>query len=158
MKSTPALGSGLAGAITLTLIHEAMRKINPKAPRMDLLGMTALSKLLKSIGKNPPARNKLYLWTMAGDILSNSLYYSLTGVGKNKDALLRGSLLGLSAGVGAVLLPKPLHLNEAYSNRTNQTKLLTVGLYLVGGLVAAAMLRTIHKKEQKAKKLISFQG
>ena len=149
MKPTPAFGSGLAGALALTLVHEGMKRIYPKAPRMDLLGMTALSKILKSMGKSSPRKNKLFGWTMVGDVLSNSLYYSLAGVGKRKDALFRGAMLGLVAGAGAVLLPKPLQLNEAHTNRTAQTKLLTIGLYLVGGLVAAAVLRNNYKKSQK---------
>lgn len=152
MKPTSAVGSGMAGAIALTLIHEGLKLINPKAPRMDLLGMNALSKLIKSTGKNPPETDKLYGWTMAGDVLSNSLYYSLTGVGHKKGALLRGGLIGLAAGAGAVLLPRPLGLNEAYSNRSTQTKLLTIGLYIAGGLVSAGVLRLLHKREEKLKR------
>lgn len=149
MKPSTALGSGLAGAAAVTLIHETVKKISPKAPRMDLLGMNALSKTLKNMDKNPPSNDKLYLWTIAGDLVSNSLYYSLAGVGKKKGALVRGSLLGLAAGLGAVLLPKPLGLNEAYSNRTTTTKIMTVALYLIGGLVTAAVLKAFHKKEEE---------
>lgn len=142
----------MAGAIALTLIHEGLRRINPKAPRMDLLGMNAISKVLKTAGKKPPSEDKLYGWTMAGDVLSNSLYYSLTGVGHKKGALLRGGLIGLAAGAGAVLLPRPLGLNEAYSNKSKETKLLTIGLYIAGGLISAGVLRLIHKREQKLKR------
>jgi hypothetical protein len=156
MKPKSAAGGGLAGAIALTLIHEGLRRINPKAPRMDLLGMNALSNLIKGAGKEPPAKDKLYGWTMAGDVLSNSLYYSLTGVGHKKGALLRGGLIGLAAGAGAVLLPRPLGLNEAYSNRSTQTKLLTVGLYIAGGLVSAGVLRLLHKREEKRNKKLAL--
>jgi len=149
MKPTIALGSGLAGATATTLIHETVKRLAPNAPRMDLLGMNALSKVLKSTDHNVPGRTKLYGWTLAGDLVSNSLYYSLAGIGKKKGALLRGGLLGLAAGVGAVLLPKPLGLNEDYSNRTTSTKLMTIGLYLAGGLITAAVLRAIHKRQEK---------
>ena len=152
MKPTIALGGGLAGAATITLIHEAVKRIVPNAPRMDILGMDALSKVMKNAGKNPPKEKQLYAWTMAGDVLSNSLYYSLAGIGKEKNALLKGSLLGLAAGVGAVLLPKPLGLNEAHSNRTTSTKLMTVALYFAGGLMTAAVLKALHKKQQKKAK------
>lgn len=151
MKPIIALGSGLAGAATVTLIHEAIKRVVPNAPRMDLLGMNALSKAIKNAGQNPPPPKKLYAWTMAGDILSNSLYYSLAGVGKGKNALLKGSLLGLAAGLGAVLLPKPLGLNEDYSNKTTSTKVMTIALYLAGGLISAAVLRALHKSQQKGK-------
>lgn len=149
MRPTISLGSGLAGAAATTLIHETVRRIVPNAPRMDLLGMMALSKMLKNSDKPVPGKSKLYGWTMAGDIVSNSLYYSLAGIGKKKGAILRGGLLGLAAGVGAVLLPKPLGLNEEYSNRTNATKLMTIGLYLAGGLVTAAVLRALQKRQEK---------
>jgi hypothetical protein len=150
MKPTIALGSGLAGAAMTTLIHETVKRVVPNAPRMDLLGMTALSKMLKNADKNVPGRSKLYGWTLAGDIVSNSLYYSLAGIGKTKGAVLRGGLLGLAAGIGAVLLPKPLGLNEEYSNRTTSTKLMTIGLYLAGGLITAAVLRALHKRQERA--------
>ncbi|GAB3823275.1 hypothetical protein GCM10028895_29990 [Pontibacter rugosus] len=74
---------------------------------------------------------------LAGDVLSNSLYYSLAGTGK--DAWWRGAILGATAGAGAVLLPGPLGLGEEPSNRTTKTQAMTVGYYLLGGLVAAAI-------------------
>ena len=149
MKPTIALSSGLAGAAATTIIHETVKRLVPAAPRMDLLGMTALSKMLKNADKNVPGKPALYGWTLVGDIVSNSLYYSLAGIGKKKGAVLRGGLLGLAAGIGAVLLPKPLGLNEEHSNRTTATKMMTVGLYLAGGLVTAAVLRALHKRQEK---------
>jgi H+/Cl- antiporter ClcA len=85
---------------------------------------------------------------MAGDLISNTLYYSLAGLGNKKNLLLRGSLLGALAGIGAVLLPRPLGLNETYSNRTTKTKFMTVGLYLFGGIVAAEVIHLL-KRDQK---------
>jgi hypothetical protein len=41
-------------------------------------------------------------------------------------------------GIGGVLLPKPMGLNEEASNKTTQTKILTISLYLLGGIVASA--------------------
>ena len=86
MKSSAIIG-GLAGAAALTILHESLKKVDSKAPRMDLLGMMALSKLIRSIGKNPPDARKLYVYTLAGDLLSNALYYSLAGAGKEKSLL-----------------------------------------------------------------------
>jgi hypothetical protein len=145
MKNSAALG-GLAGAAALTLLHETIKLKDPKAPRMDLLGMSALSKIIRSFGKNPPPADKLYLYTLAGDLLSNALYYSLAGLGKRKGVLARGTALGIAAGLGALLLPKPLHLNEDYSNRTPRTQAMTMGYYLIGSLVAAALIKRLKKK------------
>ena len=144
MKSSAILG-GLAGAAALTVLHEAIKKVDPKAPRMDLLGMMALSKIIRGIGKNPPSDDKLYVYTLAGDLLSNAFYYSLAGIGKEKSLLQKGAALGAAAGLGALLLPKPLHLNEAYSNRTPRTQAMTVAYYLIGSLVAAALIKRLRK-------------
>ncbi|MCX2741302.1 hypothetical protein [Pontibacter anaerobius] len=133
-----AMAGGLAGACAVTLLHETVRRFVPKAPRMDVLGMRALSKLMRMADQEPPQdQEELHNWTLAGDIVSNSLYYSLAGTGKN--ALWRGAILGAAAGAGAVLLPGPLGLGEEPSNRTPQTQAMTIGYYLLGGMVAAAV-------------------
>lgn len=146
MRLSSALG-GLAGAAALTILHETIKKQDSKAPRMDLLGMMALSKIIRSVGKNPPPEKKLYIYTMTGDLLSNALYYSLAGMGKQKSLLEKGAALGIAAGLGALFLPKPLHLNEEYSNRTTRTQVMTVAYYLIGSLVAAALMKQLRKKE-----------
>lgn len=105
---------------------------------MDILGMRSISKIMKGIGEEPPQdEEELHNWSLAGDVVSNSLYYSLAGTGK--DAWWRGAILGAAAGAGAVLLPGPLGLGEEPSNRTSKTQAMTVGYYLLGGMVAAAV-------------------
>jgi len=145
MKKSSAIG-GLAGAVALTVLHETIKKIDPKAPRMDLLGMNALSKIIRGFGNTPPPSGRLYIYTMLGDIASNALYYSLAGMGNKKSLLERGAALGIAAGLGAIFLPKPLHLNESYSNRTSKTQVMTVAYYLIGSLVAAALMKQLKKK------------
>ena len=147
MKTLIALTSGLAGACTLTLIHESARRFLPDAPRMDLLGMRAIAQGLEKIDTPPPAPDRLHRWAMAGDIFSNSLYYSLTGTGKK--AWLRGTVLGVAAGVGGVVLPGPLGLGTDASARTPQTQLMTVAWYLAGGLAAAAVSRMLSSALRK---------
>lgn len=144
MKGKSIVG-GLAGSAALTILHEVLKKFDAKAPRMDLLGMMALSKIIRGAGKRAPAKNKLYAYTMAGDLLSNALFYSLAGMGKQKTILQKGAALGIAAGLGAIFLPKPLHLNEEYSNRTKHTQVMTVGYYLIGALVAAALIKRLQK-------------
>ena len=146
MKLSSAIGGGIAGAVALTLIHETLRRISSDAPRMDLLGMEAIAKSLEGIDASVPKEDKLFKITMAGDLLSNSIYYSLAGFGSEKKAIVRGALSGLAAGIGAVYLPKPLGLNEAPANRTLQTKLMTVALYFTGGVVAGITGRLLENK------------
>ncbi len=147
MKTLYALEGGVAGATALTLIHEAVKKVIPQAPRLDLLGMHALSKGLKIIGARTPQERRLYGWSLTGDLISNSIFYSFAGIGKKENALAKGAALGLAAGLGAVLLPKPLGLREDASNRTLQTKLMTIGFYVIGGLVAAGVMKLLDKKK-----------
>jgi hypothetical protein len=151
MKAIASLGGGLAGAAAVTLIHESVKRIVPTAPRMDLLGMNALSKGLKAAGIETPNRAQLFAITMAGDIIANSLYYSLAGVGKEKNIWWRSAALGLVAGIGAVSLPGPLGLEEKHSNRTLSTKIMTVGLYVAGALVTTAAIKLFSKKVENTR-------
>lgn len=152
MKPTTVLTSGLAGAAAVTAIHETIRRVFPSAPRMDLLGMQSISKLVNTVGGNAPSGNKLYAYSIAADLLSNALYYSLSGVGKKKNVFMNAAILGLLMGVGAVTLPKPLGLNENYSSRTVKTTAITVGLYVIGGVVTATLLHFINRKKDKKPK------
>lgn len=145
-----AFGGGLAGALALTALHQYVKTKDENAPRMDFLGMEALTKLLKSADEPVPAAQNLYYLTMAGDVLSNAVYYSAAGLGK-KQTWLKGAVLGLAAGAGAVYLPKPMGLNEAHSNRTTETKALTVLYYLTGGLIAAGGIKLLRKAGKKQK-------
>jgi len=151
MKMVSALGGGLAGASVLTLIHETVRRIDADAPRMDLLGMRAIAKLTGKAGETLPDDESLHRLALVGDVISNSLYFSLVGLGNRKTALVRGALLGLGAGVGAVVLPGPLGLGEEPSARTTTTKVMTVAWYLAGGLVAAGIAQLLAGKKKKKK-------
>ncbi len=135
--------SGLAGAVAVTAVHESVRQFYPKAPRMDILGMRAIAKGLHYAGQTTPEPRQLHALSIVGDIVSNSLYYSLVGTGKK--ALLRGSLLGAAAGVGGVVLPGPMGLGTAPSSRTRETQALTIGYYLLGGVVAGGVAMLLRK-------------
>jgi hypothetical protein len=146
MKLIKALISGFAGAIALNLLHESARKLDHQAPRVDLVGAEALSKGLSALGMNPPSGNKLYAATLAGDVLSNGIYYSAIGFGKPKYLWVRAAISGLSAGVGAVTLPSPMGLDDRAVKRTEKTAILTVTWYLFGALVTAAVMSKLQKK------------
>jgi hypothetical protein len=119
---------------------------------MDRLGMQAISKGLKKAGLKVPKEKTLFTVAMAGDLVSNALYYSAAGIGSEKNIWLRGSLLGLAAGLGAVLLPEPLGLSERHSNRTVATQLMTVGLYFTGAVVTTAVIKLLTKKKHVKEK------
>lgn len=138
MKLLTTLGSGLVGALVLTALHEVGRRSIPAAPRMDILGMRAIAKTMDKAGQEPPSGKQLHRMAMAGDLVGNSIYYSLVGLGpQNGGTWLRGGILGLLAGLGGVVLPSPLGLGSGPSARTPQTRVLTILWYLAGGLAAA---------------------
>ena len=144
MKLLPSLAAGFAGAIALNVLHETVRHLRPEdAPRMDVLGERGLRKLLGLADAPQPSPEAAYAATLAGDVLSNGLYFSLVGSGKH--SLGRGAVLGALAGVGGVLLPGPMGLGEAPSNRTPQTQAMTVAWYTVGGLVAGLVAQALRK-------------
>lgn len=136
-----ALVAGAVGAVTTNLLHELVRRTVPAAPRVDLLGMQAYAKLVAS-RKRPPVGRALYARTLAADLLSNTAYFSLAGAGSRDGTVARGLLAGALAGIGAVVLPRPLGLSAATTGRTALTKALTVGLYTAGGLAAGIAARS----------------
>lgn len=144
MSVMKAIAAGVAGAVTMTALHQGLRGVTRDAPRLDILGMRSLAKSARAFGGEPP--RELYNVTLASDVASNGLYFGLAGLFGADDALTAGALLGLAAGAGALLLPGPLGLGEAPTNRTPATQALTVGLYGAGGLVAGAVYRMLENK------------
>lgn len=126
--------AGAAGALTTNLLHEVVRRSIKDAPRVDLLGMQALSGGLNALGLESPKGRALYNATLASDLLSNAAYFACAAAGKN--AVLTGTILGVLAGVGAVVLPEPMQLDPATTSRTPATALLSVLLYTAGGIAA----------------------
>jgi hypothetical protein len=150
MKVSAALAGGLAGTLTVASLHEALRRVTPNAPRMDILDMELIRKGLKAIHKETPEEDELQRWAVGGELVCDTAYYGLTGIGGKKGVWLRGAILGLVAGVTAVVLPKPLGLPGEPSNKTFATQAMTVGLYLLGGLVAAAVTQVIENAHKEA--------
>jgi hypothetical protein len=132
------LGAGVAGAVTVTALNEAVRRTVPHAPRMEVIGMRALAGAGRKVGRRPPPPRRLFLETLAGDLVSNGIYYSLAAAGSRRNVWRRGALLGLAAGVGAALLPPYLGLGHQPGERQPLTQAMTVAWYLAGGLAAAA--------------------
>lgn len=145
MKVLYALGAGLAGAVVLTITHQALQKLFDDAPRMDLMGEEALQKAANKMDLDIP-KEKSYGITLAGDIAANTLYYALAAIGGRKNAFLRSSALGMAAGLGGVFLPKRIGLTNAYSNRTLTTRLMTMAIYSLGAMVTGKLVKVLDKK------------
>ncbi len=147
MSTRMALASGFAGAATVTVLNEVVRRLAPEsAPRMEILGMRAAKAGFEAADMEVPPRRALMPITFAAEAVSNTAYYSLVGFARPENALAAGTALGLAAGIGAVTLPGPLGLGERPSARSAQTKLLTVAWYLAGGIVAG-LVRQSSKQQ-----------
>jgi hypothetical protein len=140
----PSLAGGAIGAASLTLVHELLRRVFPNAPRVDALGMQALAKM----GAGP---DKLYGKALLGDLMSNAMFYSLAGMSNPRTAPVAGLALGALAGVGAVITPRHLPLDESTTNRTRTTQVLTVLLYTMGGLAAGLTIRALVSDGRESK-------
>jgi hypothetical protein len=140
-----ALGSGIAGAVALTLVHETARRVIPHAPRVDVIGARAIARPMRAAGYQPPHYNRLHNIALAGDLVSNSAYYSLIGAGDRKHVWQRGAILGALAGLGAALLPPVLGLGQPPRRLTPVTQILTVLWYFIGGLAAAGAYDAIGR-------------
>ena len=139
-----ALAGGAAGALAVTALNEGARRRIRHAPRMEIIGMRALSAGIRALGGRPPRGRKLFRETMAADLVSNTIYYALVGAGSRQTRLRRGLLLGAAAGLGAVLLPPLLGLGHPPGERRPATPLMTVAWYTAGGLAAALAGRMLE--------------
>jgi hypothetical protein len=137
--------AGAAGATALTLVHEAGRQVFDDAPRMDVLGKRALRKA--GVGDADPAT--LHRQALAGDLAANSMYYSMVGSGASERIWARGLTLGLLAGVGALMLPRPLGLGDPPSVESPRNRVLTLAYYTLGGLVAAATADALQRATRR---------
>jgi hypothetical protein len=129
--------SGAVGATVLTMVHQIGVGTLPDAPRMDVVGMRALGRLVPSAWTQDPDR--LYRLTMVGDLVSNSIYYAGVAGRTPSETWSRGLLLGTAAGVGALIVPQRVGLGDPPHSESRRNQILTVAWYLLGGLAAAAV-------------------
>jgi len=145
MNKITNLIAGFAGAVSLNILHESLKNKSSNVPRVDRLGEEALGHALDFLGIGGKRGKALYGPTLAGDLISNTIYYSLIGSGNPKNVFSRSIVSGLAAGFGAVTLPKPMGLNPEPVAKNNQVKVLTVAYYLVGALVTATVVKAFRK-------------
>ena len=143
MGKVKNLIAGFAGAVALNILHETLKHKSNNVPRIDLLGENALQKTLGFFGERIGDKDTLYKATLAGDIVSNTIYYSMIGAGDPKYLWPKALFLGLSAGIGAVKLPEPMGLNPKPVTKSDEVKALTVGYYVFGAIITALVLKKL---------------
>lgn len=145
-KTIQNLLGGLAGSIALNIIHQSLAKTVKGAPRIDLVGEEALVETANALGITSPKGQQLFNATLAADVTSNALYYSAAGLGNDTYIVHRGAALGLMAGMGAISVTGEVGLDDTPVTKTLKTKCMTVGYYLLGGIVAGLAIKILRGK------------
>lgn len=163
MKLVNAIEGGLTGAGTLSLLQEALHKVDHSSPRPLLQQAGLLKKLKKNSGKGGMKSTKLYI-RLASELVSNAALFGLSGLGKKRNAVLRGTLLGAAAGLGSAFLGEDKKeknregdftsteqgiIEAQPANAEIKKKIMTVALYTAGGLMAGLAVKKIRGKKTK---------
>lgn len=143
------LVSGALGAAVLNIIHEVGKKSIHNAPQIDEVGEQGLKMGVETIGLPEPKEQTLKDSTLAFNLLTNTLSYSMIGAYKPKCVLLLGALHGLAVGIGTLSLGKALPINDRPVTKTAFTQFATVGLYVVGGIATAITLKLLNRNRCK---------
>lgn len=157
MKLAHVLEGGLTGATTLALLQESLHGLDGKTPRSVPMKPELLKKLRKKDKKGRLPAAQLYI-ELAGELLGAAAFFGLTGLGKKKNALLRGGLLGAAAGLGMAFVQNeekdPTQVLPEPNGADMWHKLATVALYAAGGVLAGAAVQQVGRKQlKKAKKV-----
>lgn len=145
MKILHNIIGGLAGAAALNIVHEIMKRSCSIAPRIDKVGEEAMAGAIELAGHNAPEGKKLTAVTLASDIVLNAAFYSLIGAGKESNLVPRGAVYGLAAGLSTVGGASVAPLNDEPVTKTTTTKIMTVSWYVIGGIVAGAMINGLRR-------------
>jgi hypothetical protein len=146
MKIVDGLIGGLAGALGVTIAHELVKKWVPDAPRLDLLGEQGAAKVVESATGERPKQKDMYVPALAADLVANALYYGFAAA-NTKHPIRTAGVLGVTAGLGAIKLPSKLGLKDEYTSGTLQKKLITVGLYTLGGIIAGLAINFFRERK-----------
>ncbi|MCY7422573.1 MAG: hypothetical protein LH478_12625 [Chitinophagaceae bacterium] len=143
MNSTSSVLDELAKQSPLNLLHKIIRIFDQNAPRFQDLGRKTIAKLADKADLNVPDTDVTQLL----DAVSEKATNAIAGFfGDNKEnAIIQGAALGLCVGVGTVLLqPKEDYFSTEH-NGVAKKKLLTVGMYIAGGILASIIVKQLEK-------------
>ena len=135
MQASKAL-SGLAGAAMVTGLNYLGQQLTSSAPQLDLLGRQAVRKTAGGLDAEQPSESTVQATALGGDLATNSMIYSLAGVGRAKNPILRGVLVGAAMGAVVVLLAPKLGFARRATGKGWQGKAMAIGQYALGGATA----------------------
>lgn len=122
---------------------------------MDVLGGRAIARTIQATGGTPPPASTLRRWALAGDLLANSAYYSLVACGRDAHVWRRAVVLGMAAGLGALLLPPHIGLGDPPHSERPANQIMTVAWYLLGALATAATSRRFPQQQARRMSMIA---
>ncbi len=149
MGTRSSLLNDLAGRSPLSLLQIVVRIFDRKAPLIENSGKKTIAKLAEHADLDVPEQDMEYLLNSASEKISSKLA-AFTGRDLEKAYLLQGAALGLTAGVGAVLL-QANDDNWSGSRASEQPlkkNLLTIGIYIAGGILASYIARQLKDNDQ----------
>jgi hypothetical protein len=116
---------------------------------MDVLGMRALRRFTPPLRHEPPSSSRLRRWALAGDLIANTMYYSAVPARSREATWTRAAALGLSAGAGALLLPRQAGLGEPPHSERLANQAMTVAWYVAGALASAAVANLFNSRKTR---------
>ncbi|MDD3789624.1 MAG: hypothetical protein PHO94_13155 [Petrimonas sp.] len=134
--------AGFGGAIALSVLHEILKKNMDELPDFEEVGEEAIDKSLEKVNLKVLDTSKLYNATVAGDVITNGIYYAFTPFKMN-------TVIGALGGLGAMALPKKLGLDNTPIAGTDKKKMMTIGYYIFGALVAGGIYKLLTINERR---------
>jgi hypothetical protein len=134
--SASKMVSGLVGAAAATGLNYLGQRLTSQAPRLDALGREAVRKTSRNVVGTTPDESTVQATALGTDLISNSMFYSLAGVGRAKRPELRGLLAGAAAGAALVVLAPMLGFSKRNVGVGPKGKAMAVGHYALAGLAA----------------------
>jgi hypothetical protein len=136
MMPASKMFSGLVGAAAVTGLNYLGQRLTPQAPRLDELGRQAVRKTSRNLVASKPSEEAVQATALGGDLMTNSMIYSLAGVGRSKRPEVRGLLAGAAMGAAVVLLAPMLGFGKRTTGIGTKGKAMAIGQYALGGLAA----------------------
>ncbi|MCW3089929.1 MAG: hypothetical protein JWP81_998 [Ferruginibacter sp.] len=129
MKLAKVLESGITGATTFTMLRETLDNITPNGQRfLHKKGM--LRQLKKATNKKGGDAAKIYI-KLAAELLGLIGSMGISSLGKKKNIVLRGAVLGGLAGSVSLLVNSDKEdVPEVDQNELWRKRIITIALYI----------------------------
>ena len=151
MNAAKILKNGLTGAATLTLLRETLDEAGSENSKVYPLHKKGVFRQLKKVSqKKGMGAVKGYV-NLAARLLGMVGYMGVTAVGKKKNTMLRGGMLGGLAGAAAILMSNDDDPTVS-SKELWRKRVITLALYILGGLVAGGAIKLVNNGKKKGKR------